>query len=435
MVAKIGLRREDKNEWERRIPLAPADVENLIINDGLKIVLQPFPNRAFKDFEYTAVGAEIDENLSGCSVILGIKEMPNDFFKSGLTYVFFSHTIKGQDYNMPMLKKILETGCNLIDYEKITDDTGRRLVFFGREAGQAGMIDVLWTLGRRLKYEGVVNPFSTIKHAIEYNRLTEAVVDLSEACQRILRDGIPDNLHPLVVGFAGYGNVSNGAQEILGNLPVKKLSPEELLNPTSETFRERKIYQVVFKEEHMAEPNDPAQKFELQDYYDNPSKYHGVFEKYVPQLTVLMNCIYWKKVYPRLLTKTFINKLYSENRNVKLKVIGDISSDINGAVEITLKTTNTGNPVFTYDIESGEAVDGVEGHGPVVLAVDNLPCELPREASAKFSKSLTPFIPGLANADFSLDFDRLNISPELKRAIICYHGKLTPDYEYLRQYL
>ncbi len=435
MANRIGIRREDKNAWERRVPLSPTDIGALNRTDGIEFSLQPMPNRAFSDAEYMAVGATIDENLTGCDVILAIKEMPLDFFRKKLTYVFFSHVIKGQDYNMPMLQRIMDLGCNLIDYEKITDDKNFRLVFFGSEAGQAGMIDTLWLLGRRLTALGISNPFIGVRQAIDYRTLTAAESAIETVGQDINANGVPDEIHPVIFGFAGYGNVSKGAQGILHNLPVIEISPEELLNPPDGLLDSKKhVYQVVFKEEHMVDPKDPENQFVLQDYYDHPEKYNGVFAKFIPHLTVLMNCIYWSEDYPRLFTKEHAKELYSGGQP-KLVAIGDISIDVEGAVEVSLKATDSGNPVYVYDVDSGNAVDGVEGNGPAILAVDNLPCELPREASSRFSGTLKPFIPDLANADFSQDLDSIDLRPSLKRAVIVHKGKLTPDFEYITEFL
>jgi saccharopine dehydrogenase (NAD+, L-lysine-forming) len=435
MNGHIGIRREDKNEWERRVPLIPTDVGVLKRRHGVDVSLQPFPTRAFRDAEYIGVGAKIDEALESCNVVLGIKEMPIDFFKPDVTYMFFAHVIKGQPYNMPMLRKILDTGSNLIDYEKITDDHARRLVFFGSEAGQAGMIDTLWALGQRLDEEGIENPFTGIRKATEYSRLTAAEVAIEDVGRLIEDNGVPEEIHPIIFGFAGYGNVSLGAQGVLSYMPVIEITPAELLDPPPDLFDSRNhVYKVEFREEDMVDPVDPAQPFVLQDYYDHPEKYRGVFPKYVPHLTVLLNCIFWTPKYPRLVTKELIHSLYKDG-NAKLKVIGDISVDVEGAVEVTVKTTDPGSPVFVYDVDSGKAVDGVKGNGPVILAVDNLPAELPRESSTRFSETLTPFIPNLAKADFSRELDMLDLDPPMKRALICYHGNLTPDYEYLHEHL
>lgn len=435
MVNRIGIRLEDKNEWEKRVPIVPMDAGLLIREQGVGISVQPMPNRAFRDAEYMAIGGRIDKDLAGCDVIIGIKEMPVDFFMRGKTYAFFSHVIKGQEHNMPMLKRLMELECNLLDYEKITDEKGIRQVFFGSEAGQAGMIDTLWALGQRLHEEEIENPFIGVRQAPGYRSLTFAETALEAVGGEIASNGLADEIHPVVFGFAGYGNVSKGAQEILNNLPVIEISPDELLNPKADTYlSDKHVYKVVFYEKDMVEPVDEGGVFELQDYYDNPEKYRGVFSKFIPHLTVLMNCIFWTDDYPRLLTKAQVSEIYGSG-NPKLIMIGDISCDIEGAVEVTVKATDPGNPIYVYDVDSGEAIDGVKGNGPVILAVDNLPSELPREASTRFSGTLRDFIPNLVNADFSVEFDQLDLPEPLKRAVIVYQGKLTPEYEYLNEFL
>jgi len=145
--ADIGIRREDKNRWERRAPLTPAHVQELVREQGRSVVVQPSPLRIYLDDDYRAAGAVVDEDLSGCRVILAVKEVPPPLLIPGRTYLFFSHVIKGQASNMPMLRQVLERRCTLIDYEPILDRHGRRLIFFGRHAGYTGMIDALWAEG------------------------------------------------------------------------------------------------------------------------------------------------------------------------------------------------------------------------------------------------------------------------------------------------
>ena len=139
----VGIRREDKSVWERRVPVVPADVPDLI-SQGLELIVQPSTIRVFGGEEYVAAGARLQDDLGGCDVIIGVKEVPSHLLIPAKTYVYFSHVIKGQSYNMPMLARLLELGCTLIDYEKVTDEHGRRLIFFGRHAGWAGMLDTLW---------------------------------------------------------------------------------------------------------------------------------------------------------------------------------------------------------------------------------------------------------------------------------------------------
>lgn len=432
---RIGIRREDKNEWEARTPLIPSDVKKLVSN-GIGVYLQPSPIRIFSDQEYLDVGATISEDLSSCSVILAVKEIPIKFIEKGKTYVFFSHTIKGQDYNMPLLQKMMDEKTQLIDYERIVDEKGQRLIFFGRHAGLAGMIDSLWALGKRIDSEGIQNPFSKIKKTVEYRGLDSAKRQIGKIADEITKNGIPKEMRPLVCGFSGYGNVSQGAQEIFDILPHKEISPQELLSDQNLFDGSKHIlYKVVFKESDLVEPKNSEDKFELQDYYDNPDKYRSKFEQYLPQLTILMNCIYWDTPYPRLITLDYLKKVWTESDNQKLKVIGDISCDIDGAIQCTVKSTDPGNPVYVYNPLDSSVNDGVEGEGPVIMAVDNLPCELAEEASKSFSKVLVDFIPELIKADYSDSFENLKLPKALRRGMILYQGKLTSDYKYLMEYL
>ncbi len=436
MKYMIGIRREDKNKWERRVPLTPEHVKELVEKHSVEVWLQPSPIRIFPDEQYVQAGAKIQEDLSLCPVVFGVKEMPSGFFSPDKTYVFFSHVIKGQAYNMPMLKRMMELKCQLIDYEKVADEKGRRLIFFGEHAGLAGMIDTLWALGQRLSWEGISNPFDRIKNAYKYETLAGAKEDVSEVGERIRAEGLDESLVPLICGIAGYGNVSHGVQEILDLLPIKEIRPDEIAPLIrSSDYSKNHIYKVVFKEEHTVERISQKDGFRLQDYYDHPEKYRSKFEVYLPYLTVLVNCIYWEERYPRLVTKKYLKRLFSNKEKPNLRAIGDITCDIEGSVECNLKWTQPDNPVYVYDPFEDRAKDGWEGTGPVVLAVDNLPCEISREASAYFSQVLKPFVPEIARADFSVDSDRCILPPPIKNAVIVYHGELTPKYQYIKDYL
>ncbi|MFQ5831894.1 MAG: hypothetical protein ACE5H4_04280 [Candidatus Thorarchaeota archaeon] len=430
----IGLRKEEK-PFETRVPVVPRHIIELSKKHRIQFIVEPSDQRAFDMKEFTEVGAEVGQ-LEGRSipVILGIKEMPSDFFKKNTVYVFFSHTVKGQKQNMPMLKRILDVGATLIDYERVVDDKGRRLIFFGNWAGMAGISDTLRVLGRRLDLKEVTpNPFSAMKPTLETRNLAELKEEFQSLGHRIADEGLPNHLIPFIVGFAGYGNVSRGAQEMFDLLPHEEVQPEqisEIPNP-----KDNILYKCVFKEEHMVEPKDPTTDFVLQDYYKNGStKYQGVFHKYVPYLSVVLNCIYWTDKYPRLVTKAFIQEHWHD-KNRKLEVIGDISCDVEGAIQFTTRCTDPGAPAFTYIVDEDRAELGVSGDGPVVMAVDNLPCELPRESSASFSETLLDYVPALAKADFTVPFEQLILPRELKDAVIVYQGELTEDYKYLNQYL
>lgn len=434
MNKRIGIRHEDKYAMERRVAL-PPDTVNELIHKGLEVFVESSAKRIFKDVEFTIVGAKVTDDLSECPVIFGVKEIPPTWFEEGKTYVFFSHVIKGQSYNMPMLKAMMEKKCNLIDYEKIADENGKRLIFFGRFAGLAGMINSLWSFGERLKSEGIENPFSEIKQSHTYHSLDEAEKVISDVGEVIKSQGLPDGLAPLVIGFTGYGNVSQGAQHIAELLPVKEVTPTELLHLKERgNYSNKLVYKVVFKEEHLSEPIDPQGKFELQDYYKHPEKYKNKFEKYPPHLSILMNCMYWDVRYPRILTKDFIEKLFLQG-NMKLKVVGDVTCDPDGSVEFTHKGTNIEDPVFVYHPVERKPTMGFQGDGILVMAVDILPSELPRESSESFGHALLRFVPAIAMANFEADFENLELPHEIKRALILHKGKLTPDFEYIHEFL
>lgn len=439
----IGIRHEDLYPSERRAPLIPEHVKYLIDKKNIDIVVQKSPKRVFTDHEYQAAGARIADNLKDCSIIIGVKEVPEDDYEAGKTYVHFSHVVKGQPYNMPKLKRMMELGCNLIDYEKITDEQGKRIIFFGYYAGIAGMINSLWSLGLRLMEKGVETPFLKIKQAHKYNSLAEAHADIEDVGLEIAENGLPESILPLTIGFTGYGHVSQGAQDILGLLPVKEISPEKLM-----MLRHRKcspknlLYKVVFKQEHIAQHSE-GRPFDKNDYYRNPQNYSGTFEPYLAGLTVLMNCMYWEPRFPRIVTKEAVERLFSEQSPLvetgsphpKLTVIGDITCDPDGSIEITHKGTEIEDPVFLYDPETRTQTMGYKGNGILVMAVHILPSELPREASASFSNALIHYLKPIVDCDFDESFANLEIPKPIKKALILHRGELTPDYKYLEKSL
>ena len=425
----IGIRREDKNIWERRVPLIPEHIENLKNDYEIETIIQSFDRRAFSDKQFEDSGAIVQEDLTECPVIFAVKEIPIKLLQQNKTYLFFSHTLKGQEYNMPLLKKIMELKCTLIDYEVIRNENGKRLVFFGKYAGLAGMIDALHGYGRRLKELGFDSPLLKIKPAYEYESVEEAKTSIIKIGEDIKVNGMPETKAPYVFGFMGYGNVSNGAQKIFDLLPHKTIAPEELKNLNSNL--NNVFYKVVFKEEHLVEPNNLEDSFDLQDYFENPHKYKSKFEEYIPYLSLIVNAIYWTEDSPRFLTKEYFKSV----KNRKLDVVCDITCDINGAVEFTEKSTESDNPAYVYNPNDDSIIDGYSGDGILDIAVDNLPTELPSNSSIEFSNSLHQFVPGIVNADLTKNFDEVNFPPEIKRAVIVYKGNLTEDFKYLEEFI
>ena len=434
-MLRLGVRREDKNEWERRVPLVPENVKALVAQ-GVPVIVQPSKIRVFRDEEFTAAGAAVQEDLSGCDLVLGIKEFPEKFFRDGQSCMFFAHVAKGQKHNMPMLKKMMDLHCTLLDHEKVVDENGRRLIFFGNFAGLAGMLETLYAVGKRLEAEGTRTPFLGLKRPLKYRTLGEAKAALEVVGEWIASEGIPEALSPMVFGFTGYGNVSRGAQEIFDILPHENIAPEDLASFMRSTrFSRRKLYKVVFAEKDMVVPVDRKAKFELQDYYEHPEKYRGVFEQYLPHLAVLVNGIYWDARYPRLVTKKWVKEAWAGGKRPRLRVIGDISCDVEGSVEVTVKPTEPDRPCYVYSPAGGGTVDGYEGNGPVIMAVEILPTELPRESSIFFGDLLMRYIPDILKADLSKDFDGLALPPAIKRSVILHKGALTPDYAYIAKFL
>jgi alpha-aminoadipic semialdehyde synthase len=426
----IGIRRENKNEWEKRTPIIPEDIKDLIEKYKLRAIVQPSKIRAFSDDEYKAAGAEIDEDLNHADLIFGVKEIPSELLLNHKTYVFFAHVIKGQPHNMKMLNTLLKQNCNMIDYERIVNEKNKRLIFFGRYAGKAGMIETLHAYAAKLKLNGVSTALEEIKQPHQYNSIEEAKNEMQAIGEKIKSQGFPQSISPVVFGFAGYGNVSQGAQDIFDLLPHKEIQPDELLKNYDQLKNDRNHFiKVVFKEEHTVKRING--NFDLQEYFTTPEKYESNFDQYIPHLDVLVNCILWTNNNPRLVTKDYLTK----NPAVKLKVIGDISCDLLGGIEITHDVTDPANPCYSYFPQEDKYMDGVTKDGITVMAIDNLPCEFPKEASAEFSHVLKNYVYEIYHADFEKNFDELELSYPIKKALIVHKGKLTKDYVYINQYL
>ncbi len=298
------------------------------------------------------------------------------------------------------------------------------------------MIDSLWAMGQRLRSEGISSPLDDIQQANKYSSLAEAKKAVQEAGRRIQEHGLPDEIVPFICGFTGYGKVGNGAQHIFGLLPVIDVTPESLTSFfNSGKFSKNVVYKIEFKKSHLYELMDREATFELQEFNTHPERYRSRFEKFVPYLMMVINGIYWEPRFPRLVSKKFLKSLYGSDVAPRLRVIGDITCDIDGSVEATVKATNSENPVYVYEPLKDRVIDGWEGNGPVVLAVDKLPTEIPLEASAAFGDALLPFIPALAAADYEAPREKLLIPREFQKAVITHRGALTSEYQYLAEYI
>jgi len=432
----LGIRRETKSPFERRVPLTPEAVGMLIRSTGARVLVERFPRRVFPDEAYEAAGATLVDDASDADLVIGVKEVPPALFRKGGAYMFFSHVIKGQAHNLGMLKRLVDLECTLLDYEKITTRDGRRLIFFSWHAGFAGVVDTLWALGRRLQGQGISNPFSSLQRAWEYGEIAAVEEAFRVLGRRIRREGLPPALTPFVVGVAGYGNTSRGAQHLLRILPHQEVAPEDLpaLRARADAPRDR-IHLVVFREEHTVVPVDEDADLDLQDFFAHPDGYRGVFEDHAVHLDVLFNCVFWKEGCPRLLTRDFLREWFAGDQPPLLKAVGDISCDIGGAVECLDRFTTPDVPAFVYDPLRDVAVEGNDGPGLLVMAVDFLPSELPKDASEDFSEVLLPMLPAVLAADLAAPLDALDVPGPMRRAIILLRGEFTPEFRYLERFL
>ncbi len=429
------IRAEDKNIWEKRAAIVPEDLKLILEETGAKGYIEKSEKRFFTESVYEAAGAEVCEGMEKGNVIFGVKEIPEEKILKDKTYLFFSHTIKGQSSGMPLLKKIMASNATLIDYEKITDDKNRRLIYFGRYAGDAGAIDILHLMGEYWDHQGIDTPFKACRAAHQYTSVADAKAHVSEIGKTIKTQGLPEKLMPMVIGVLGYGNVSGGAQQILDCLPTRRIAPADL-NAFVEKgeFDPKTVYVSVFKEEDLVK-NKEGKAFELQEYYDHPERFESTFEQYLPSISVLVNAVYWEKRYPRFVTWDNLKRLYENHESPRLCGIADITCDTHGSIECNVKSTDSGMPAYLVDPLTRAVTDGHKGDGIVVLAVDNLPCEIPNDSSTFFSNQLRPFVKNILSADYDSTLDDAGLCSEIKKAVIVYKGKLTPGYEYLQKFL
>ncbi len=430
-MKKLGILRETKNQWEARVPLNPQAVKELI-DQGYQVVVQPSELRIYKDNQYQAVGATISDDLSLCDLIIGVKEIKIPDMVPGKPHMFFSHTIKGQDYNMPMLREFMDAKCSILDYERIVDEQNRRLVFFGKFAGNAGMVDTLWAVGRRLEeHYGLKTPLSEVKRAFEYERVSDAVEHLRKLGEEIKRDGLPKEIGPLVIFQLGYGHVASGCREIISEMPIEEIDPDDL-GMLDTAYKNDRIYLAVFKEKHLVQRKDDG-SFDLMDYFKNGPQYESKMKPYLPYCSIYMNAIYWAPGYPVFLTKADIAEL--QKSGGKMIAIGDITCDIEGSIEATVKATYPDNPVYTYNAVEDKFEDGYMGNGVTICAVDNLPCEFSMEASDGFTRALLPFMKAMLDNDWSKPIEESDLPYPIKKSIIIHQGKLEPEYKYIGEFL
>lgn len=440
--AVVAIRREDVNPWERRAPLAPRHVKELS-NAGVKVLVQPSNRRAIHEKYYMKAGAIIQEDVSEASLILGVKRPPEDKVIPRKTYAFFSHTIKAQEANMGLLEDLLKKEVRLIDYEKMVDANGYRIVAFGQWAGVAGMINILHGLGLRFLALGHHTPFMHVGMAHNYRNVSQAIQAVRDCGYEISMGLMPKSIGPVTFCFTGTGNVSKGAQDIINELPVEYVEPHELKD-VSETGDMTKVYATVLsRHHHLMRKSDGL--YDPVEYENHPELYTSHFRTSVaPYTTCLINGIYWDPHTPRLLRRVDAQRLmrppchWSEDEGSpelphKLLAICDISADTGGSIEFMNECTTIDKPFCMYDADQHIDHDSVEGNGILMCSIDNLPAQLPIEATEYFGDRLFPYIWEMLPSDATRPLDQEDFTPQVRDAVITSNGVLTPKFEYIEK--
>ena len=356
---RIGVIKEGKVPPDFRTPLTPAQCKVLkTMYPQAKVVVQSSPIRTFSDQEYRDQGIEIVDNVLDCDIILGVKEVPISALIPNKTFLFFSHTIKKQPYNRELLQSILDQKIRLIDYEVIKDKYRTRLIGFGRYAGIVGCYNGFLTYG--------------LKHGAYSLKPAHECHDRKEVEEELKKVVLPTNFRCLVTGF---GRVGHGAKEIIDLLPIKEVSPEEYL---TQTFNEPVYCQLEAADYY----RNQAGGFDKAAFYANPSDYTSILTQYAASSDMYIPCHYWDNKAPVLLTQ---QDFIQHNR---LKVVADISCDIAGPIACTIRPSKIGNSIYGWNPSTNEECDFSLPEAVAVMAVDNLPCELPKDASEDFGSEL-----------------------------------------------
>lgn len=442
--AILGIRREDASIWERRAPLAPAHVRKLV-RRGVKVLVQPSNRRAYPLQAYVNAGAIIQEDISEAEVIIGVKQVPVDSLLPNKTYCFFSHTIKAQEDNMPLLDAILERNIRLVDYEKMVSDN-QRVVAFGRYAGLAGFINILHGLGLRLLALGHHTPFMHIGPAHNYRNSGMAAQAVRDCGYEIALGMMPKSIGPLTFVFTGSGNVSQGAQEMFQELPYEYVEPKDL--PQVAHFgTTNKVYaSVVRRDDHLARKSDGG--FDPDEYERNPELYYSSFATNIaPFASVIINGIYWAVNSPRLITIPDAKRLLKSPETPwipssvgspalphRLLAICDISADPGGSIEFMSDCTTIDTPFCLYDADNHRQIDNsFAGPGVLVCSIDNMPTQIPLEATDAFGNMLYPYMSDIIRSDATKSLEEESFGPVVSGAVIASNGKLTPNFEYIME--
>lgn len=400
---KLGLIKEHKTPPDKRVALLPAQCLELKEKyPFLQINIESSNSRCVPDEDYTALGLNVTNDITDCDLLLGIKEVPPEKLLDGKTYLFFSHTIKKQPHNRKLLQTILEKNIKLIDYECLTDKYNNRIVAFGRYAGIVGAYNGLMAYG--LRYQ-----LFNLKPAHLCHSMAEMI---SEQYPKIA------SLPPIKIVVTGNGRVGKGAKEVLDGMKIKQVSAADFLNQEFDV----PVYAQLNSGDYYTRSD--GQPWDSSYFHANPAAVSSIFEKFATVADMLITTSFWHPATPPLFTLTQMQK-----PDFRLKIIADITCDIEGFVPCTLKASTIAEPFFDYNPQTKSEEKAFSSEKNItMMSIDNLPCELPYDASFSFGRQLIDNV-----------FPHLLLNPDtdstIEKAAIAENGKLNPRYEYLDDYI
>ncbi|MDF4202199.1 NAD(P)-dependent oxidoreductase [Maribacter sp. SA7] len=396
---KFGIIRERKNPPDKRVVLSPKACQKVLnTHSKAQIIVEPSPIRAYADSDYQDLGITVADEMNDCEVLLGVKEVPIDALIPNKKYFFFSHTIKKQPYNRDLLRAILEKNIEMYDHEVITNKQEQRVVAFGRYAGIVGAYNGFRAYG--LKY----NTFQLPK-----------ANDLPDQ-QALINELKKLELPNIKVLLTGRGRVGNGSREMLDGMGMRRVNVTEYLE---ETFNEPVYCQIDAGEYNKRIDGVRGNKA---NFFAHPEEYKSNFFRFAKVTDFYIAGHFYGQGAPYLFTRED-----AKDKDFKIRVVADISCDIDGPVASTIKPSTIADPIYGYEPVTESETEFTNADAIAVMAVDNLPCELPRDASEGFGEA---FIKNVIPAFFNEDKDGV-----LERARMTQNGKLTERYAYLKDYV
>jgi len=396
---KFAIIQERKSPPDRRVVLDPESCQKLLSTfPSAQLIIESSPIRAFTDMDYSSVGLDVVSDVSSAEVLIGVKEVPIEALIPNKSYFFFSHTIKKQPYNRNLLQAILDKNITLYDHETLVNKFHHRLIGFGYYAGVVGAYNGFRALGLKL------NSFKLPKANTLVDRLA-----LNKQLDQI-------NIPSVKIILTGTGRVGQGAKEILDHLNIKQVSVNQFLNDKFEEAVYVQLDVLDYCERH------DGMSIGKKDFFESPKAYKSIFDRFTKIADFFIAGHYYGKDAP-----VFFTREQAKASSFNLKVVADISCDIDGPVACTIRPSTIDQPIYGYDPETESEVDFKNTSAIAVMAVDNLPCELPKDASEGFGNS---FVENILPAFFNNDHGGI-----LNRAKMTENGKLTSSFSYLQDYV